>query len=148
MKIDPDIHIHEIAAKKSSPADRPAESSFADVLNRELENQESLDRNASRVSGLQHTADILLIPPVDEKEAVSRLEKFLDTLEEYAEKLDNPYYTPKDLSFLISRIETESNDLGLLSASLTDNAELKSMIDSALIRSTTEVIRFNRGDYI
>ena len=85
---------------------------------------------------------------MEEKEAISRLEKFLDIMEEYSEKLNNPNFTPKDISPLISKIESEQRDLRVLAESFDKNNGLKGLLDAALIRSTTEVIKFNRGDYL
>ena len=85
---------------------------------------------------------------MEEKEAISRLEKFLDIMEEYSEKLNNPYLTPKDISPLLSKIEAEQRDLSVIAESFEGNNELKGLLDAALITSTAEVIKFNRGDYL
>ena len=101
-----------------------------------------------RIIALNKTANLLLIPPVEEKEAISRLEKFLDIMEEYSEKLNNPYFTPKDISSLLSKIEAEQRDLSIIAESFDGNNELKGLLNASLIRSTAEVIKFNRGDYL
>ena len=85
---------------------------------------------------------------MEEKEAISRLEKFLDIMEEYSEKLNNLNFTQKDISPLISKIEAEQRDLSVIAESFEGNNELKGLLDAALTRSTAEVIKFTRGDYL
>jgi len=148
MKIDPVDNISEILPKNIQTIEKAADHSFEDILNKKIEDLNISKPGIEPSLSAQRTSDLLLIPPVEEKEAVSKLEKFLDTLEEYSEKLHNTDFTPKDISRLISKIELEQEELGIMSESLADNNELKGMLNDALIRSTAEVIKFNRGDYL
>jgi len=148
MKIGPVDNISEILPKNIQALEKTADNSFEDILNKKIEDLNISKPGIEPSLSVQRTSDLLLIPPVEEKEAISRLEKFLDTLEEYSEKLNNADFTPKDISRLISKIELEKEELGVMSESLTDNNELKGMLNDALIRSTAEVIKFNRGDYL
>ncbi len=148
MKITPENNINEILPKDIHKSEKTSDSTFENILNNKIENLNVAKSGIEESLPVNKTANLLLIPPVEEKEAISRLEKFLDIMEEYSEKLNNPNFTPKDISSLISKIESEQRDLSVLAESFDKNNELKGLLDAALIRSTTEVIKFNRGDYL
>lgn len=148
MKITPEINFNEVSAKNSIPEGKRSGPSFETVLNRETAALNKAASGTKPASAMNRTADILLIPPIDEQETVARLEKFLDTLEEYSNRLDNPYYTPRDLSGLITEIESGADTLERISGTLAEDSTLKPLINDVLVRSTAEVIKFNRGDYI
>jgi hypothetical protein len=148
MKINPENNINEILPKDIHKSEKPSDSTFDDILKNRIENLNVAKPRIDESLPVNKTANLLLIPPVEEKEAISRLEKFLDIMEEYSEKLNNPYFTPKDISPLLSKIEAERRDLSVIAESFDENNELKGLLDAALIRSTAEVIKFNRGDYL
>jgi hypothetical protein len=148
MKINPENIINEILPKDIHKSEKSSDSTFADILKNKIENLNVAKSGIEESLPVNKTTNLLLIPPVEEKEAISRLEKFLDIMEEYSEKLNNPNFTPKDISPLISKIESEQRDLSVLAESFDKNNGLKGLLDAALIRSTTEVIKFNRGDYL
>jgi hypothetical protein len=148
MKITPKNNINEILPKDIHKSEKTSDSTFENILNNKIEDLKVAKPGIEESLPVNKTANLLLIPPVEEKEAISRLEKFLDIMEEYSEKLNNPNFTPKDISTLISKIESEQRDLSVLAESFDKNNELKGLLDAALIRSTTEVIKFNRGDYL
>ena len=148
MKINPENNINEILPKDIHKTEKSSYSTFADILKNKIENLNVAKSGIEESLHVNKTANLLLIPPVEEKEAISRLEKFLDIIEEYSDKLNNPNLTPKDISPLISKIESEQRDLSVIAESFAGNNELKGLLDAALIRSTTEVIKFNRGDYL
>ena len=148
MKITPVNNTNKILPKDVHKSEKPAENKFESILNNKIENLNVAKPGIEESLPVNKTANLLLIPPVEEKEAISRLEKFLDIMEEYSEKLNNPNFTPKDISPLISKIESEQRDLSVLAESFDKNNGLKGLLDAALIRSTTEIIKFNRGDYL
>jgi len=148
MKITPENNINEILPKDIHKSEKTSDSTFENILNNKIEDLKVAKPGIEESLPVNKTANLLLIPPVEEKEAISRLEKFLDIMEEYSEKLNNPNFTPKDISPLISKIESEQRDLSVLAESFDKNNGLKGLLDAALIRSATEVIKFNRGDYL
>ena len=148
MKINLGNNINEILPKKIHKSEKPSDSTFEGILKNRIENLKVEKPHIEESLPVNKTANLLLIPPVEEKEAISRLEKFLDIMEEYSEKLNNLNFTQKDISPLISKIEAEQRDLSVIAESFEGNNELKGLLDAALIRSTAEVIKFNRGDYL
>ncbi len=148
MKISPVDSISEILPKEIQPVEKTADNSFEDILNKKIEDLNISKPGLEPSLSMQKTSDILLIPPVEETEVISKLEKFLDTLEEYSEKLNNTDFTPQNISGVISKMELEKEELGIMSEALSGNNELKGILNDALIKSTAEVIKFNRGDYL
>jgi len=148
MKITPVNNINEILPKDIQKLEKSADSIFENILSNKIEDLKIAKPGIEESLPVNKTVNLLIIPPVEEKEAISRLEKFLDIMEEYSEKLNNPNFTPKDISPLISKIESEQRDLSVIAESFDGNNELKELLDTAIIKSTTEVIKFNRGDYL
>jgi len=148
MKITPVNNINEILPKDIQKLEKSADSTFENILTNKIEDLKITKPGIEESLPVNKTVNLLLIPPVEEKETISRLEKFLDIMEEYSEKLNNPNFTPKDISPLISKIESEQRDLSVIAESFDGNNELKELLDAAIIKSTTEVIKFNRSDYL
>ena len=90
----------------------------------------------------------VITPGIEREEVVARVMKFLDVMDDYARKLGSPRVTLKEMSPLIAKIESEKNDLKELAESLSPMDDMKTLLDEALIRSSVEVIKYNRGDYI
>jgi len=122
--------------------------------------EQELDKNIEKLSAgtiraenaqplaVNKTSPPLFPSPIDRDEVVSRAAKLLDTMEEYARQLSSPRATLKEIDPLMAKIDTEKNELQRLSQSLASTDELKSILDEALLRSSVEVIKFNRGDYV
>jgi hypothetical protein len=108
MKITPENNINEILPKDIHKSEKTSDSTFENILNNKIEDLKVAKPDIEESLPVNKTANLLLIPPVEEKEAISRLEKFLDIMEEYSEKLYNPNFTPKDISPLISKIESRT----------------------------------------
>ena len=79
---------------------------------------------------------------------VDRVEKYLDLLDEYRQKLANPQVTLKDIYLLINEMEVEKQSLIPVLNSLPDGDGLKDILNQTLITSSLEIIKFNRGDYL
>jgi hypothetical protein len=90
----------------------------------------------------------VVTPAIEREEVVGRVMKFLDIMDDYAQKLGSPRVTLKEISPLIAKIEAEKNELKELAETLSPMDDMKTLLDEALIRSSVEVIKYNRGDYI
>ncbi len=82
-----------------------------------------------------------------ETSAVDQVEDYLNLLSEYQEKLGNPDVTLKELSPLVKQMTQEEERLTSMLASLSDGDNLKGIVNEALVLSSLESIKFNRGDY-
>jgi hypothetical protein len=150
MKITGSEHIESLIKQKESTNVSRAKGEFDKILNEKMDGvNKSVESPAGRpVDRLNRTSAVLLRSAVDKREVVSRVAEFLDTVEEYSEKLKRPEVSLKEIYPLISKIKKDTQDLTSLSQSLSPDDEIKSLLDEALVRSTVEVIKFNRGDYV
>ena len=80
--------------------------------------------------------------------AVERIDRFIDMLERYQQKLTEPGATLKDMDRLISDISLEKDRLASLTASLDAEDGLRGILNEALVTASREVFKFQRGDYI
>ena len=80
--------------------------------------------------------------------AIQNIEKLFNVLDIYRQKLSDPKITLKEIHPLVERMAAENKSLQKLVDSLPDNDSLKNIANKALITSSLEVIRFNRGDYV
>ena len=85
---------------------------------------------------------------VQSNQMVEQTEQFLDLLEQYQSKLMDPQASLRDIHPLVESIQKEKDALAPLMDSLPDGDELKDVLKSALITSTVEMIKYNRGDYV
>jgi len=151
MKVDNAQNAKFILPPDAPKTKRAGGKKFDEILNSSLKSSGAGDaRNASAktvTASIQKTAPVIS-PAVEREEIVGRIIKFLDIMDEYATRLGNPSVTLKDISPLISKIENENNQLKLLAESLSPLDEIKPLLDEVLIRSSVEIIKYNRGDYI
>jgi len=95
------------------------------------------------ISGIQFDSS----PSLNEIPIIERTEKLLDTLDNYREKLQNPEVSLEDIYPLVSEMEMKKEGLTSALNSLPDGDGLKDILNEAMITSSLEVARFNRGDY-
>ena len=110
-----------------------------------VEIKNSSTKNA--VPSIQKTNSIIPLS-IDREELVGRIIKFLDIMDDYANRLGNPNITLKEISPLILEIEEENSQLKFLAESLPPFDDIRSLLEEVLIRSSVEIIKYNRGDYI
>jgi len=120
---------------------------FDKMLSENLKTTSAAKAKSAKSFNLQRVAPVIT-PAIEREEVVSRVMKFLDVMDDYAQKLGSPRVTLKEISPLIAKIESEKNDLKELAESLSPMDDMKTLLDEALIRSEVEVIKYNRGDYI
>lgn len=86
-------------------------------------------------------------PLIDPDEAVGRLEAFLDLMDRYSEQIGSQS-TLKEIAPLVERMRMEKDQLQMLSDRLPDDDEVRPLLQEAIIRSSVEIVKFNRGDYL
>ena len=151
MKIDPTQELLKTQySDKTSFVQKPDKNEFSAMLKEAIENDSSSavqDKKGPQMislAQLQFTAQFA----VQSNPMVERTEQFLDLLEEYQNKLMDPQTSLRDINPLIGQMEKEKDALSPLMDSLPDGDELKDVLNNALVTSTVEMIKFNRGDYV
>jgi len=152
MKIDPNQEIvKSVYPDKTTGPDKPADDKFGTMLKDAINNEPSKSSARSENPQMINNISSIQLSPlftVQDSPIVERTENFLDILEEYQAKLNDPQATLRDIHPLIERMETEKETLTPALNSLPPGDGLKDILNDALITSSLEVIKFNRGDYV
>ncbi len=102
------------------------------------------DRKLSEISKLS-------LPTVTdcETDVIDHSDKVLNLLDKYANELNNPLKTLKDIEPIVSNIEKELN---LVEAKTSDivpkNGEIEKFVRALSVTAHVAMIKFQRGDYI
>ena len=152
MKIDPNQEILKSAyPDKTIRPDKPADNEFGTMLKDAINNEPAKTSSENvKPQMISSIPNIQLNPlfAVQDIPIAGRTESFLDILEEYQNKLLDPHATLRDIHPLIQRMETEQEALAPVLNSLPPGDGLKDILNDALVTSSLEVIKFNRGDYV
>lgn len=148
MKITDSENIKNIIIQKNQKTSNMGEKSFDGILDKKIKNLTTSEPDSKTTHPVHRASNVLLNPPIDRGEVVARVTEFLDVMEEYCIQLSSQKVSLKELAPLVSRMETETQNMVLLSESLPIGDSIKEILDETLIRSSVEVIKFNRGDYL
>jgi hypothetical protein len=152
MKIDPNQEILKSAyTDKTIRPDKPANNEFGTMLKDAINNEPSKTNSEKANPQMITRIPNIQINPlfaVQDNPIVEQTENFLDTLEEYRNKLLDPQTTLRDIHPLVQRMESEKETLAPVLNSLPPGDGLKDILNDALVNSEVEVIKFNRGDYV
>ncbi|MBT7152824.1 MAG: hypothetical protein HN945_10270 [Deltaproteobacteria bacterium] len=152
MKIDPNQEILKSAyTDKTIRPDKPADKEFGamlkDAINKEPSKISSEKVKPQMVNNIPNI-QLNLLFAVQDNPIAERTENFLNILEQYRNKLLDPQSSLRDIHPLIQRMETEQEALAPVLNSLPPGDGLKDILNDALVTSSLEVIKFNRGDYV
>ncbi len=151
MKINPTDEILKVASPdKTNKPEKSHAKEFGTILKETIENStkvETKDKKQPMVDSIPQ----IQFPTVflgEKTPIIGHVEKLLDILDEYQQKLGNPQFTLKEIYPLINDMEVKKDSLIPVLNSLPDGDGLKDILNQALITSSVEIIKFNRGDYL
>jgi hypothetical protein len=123
---------------------------FGAVLKNEVEKSSELKSGPQKMSSISSISPIQLnmMSPVQKDSIVDRVENLLNMLDEYQQKLKDPHFSLKEIDPLVKQMEKEKENLEPVLDSLVEDDGLKAILNQALVTSSLETIKFNRGDYI
>ena len=135
--------------KKSDKSQEPVNKEFGAILDETIAETSQTDTGTRKTAMVESMSGIQFDSPpsFNEDPIIERTEKLLDTLDNYREKLQNPEVSLEDINPLISEMETEKEGLTSALNSLPDGDGLKDILNEAMITSSLETAKFNRGDY-
>jgi hypothetical protein len=151
MKINPtDEILKGVPLEKTKKPEKSHVQGFGEILKETLENSTKVETENKKPPMVNSIAQIQFptVSAAEKTPIVGHVEKFLDILDEYQQKLGDPQFTLKDIFPLIDNMETEKERLIPVLNSLPDGNGLKDILNKALITSSVEIIKFNRGDYL
>ena len=123
---------------------------FGSVLKNEVEKSSELKSGPQKMSSISSISPIQLnmMSPVQKGSIADRVENILNVLGEYQQKLKDPHFSLKEIDPLVKQMENEKENLAPVLDSLLEDDGLKDILNQALVTSSLETIKFNRGDYI
>jgi len=135
---------------QTNKAEKPAGKQFETIL------KESIDNSIKAGTGTEMPPMINTISNIrlnallsgENNPIIDRTEQFLDILDKYQFMLQNPLTTLKDIFPLIQEMGAEKDNLIPMLDSLPHGDGLKDILNQALITSSVEIMKFNRGDYV
>ena len=77
-----------------------------------------------------------------------RIDRFLVLLDDYAQKLGDPRITLRSIQSVVDDIVAAREGLAQEIDGLGDAGTLREVLNGSLVTAATEVMRFNRGDYV
>jgi hypothetical protein len=141
--IDPGV-LRVGALKPEPQAEAPEAGKFADLLHQALRTPaaEPIGATAVQAAGAPTPLD-----PVAMAAAASRVDRFLDTLEEYRRKLGDPRVGPDILDGSVRKMQRGVEALNPVLIRLPENDGLREILRQTLVTASVEIAKFRRGDY-
>ena len=118
--------------------------SFKDIFNTEMEKQ---GISSSDINNLNVVENVSGVDEV-QKTATEKLNKFLEMLGDYSDKLNDENNTLKELEPIINTIKEDAEALNNIASAMPENNRLKDIITESVMFANQEHFRFNRGDYL
>ncbi len=92
-------------------------------------------------------AQFMSEPSPSSNRVVNQVQRLIDTMERYRQKLIDNSATLKDIQTLVHRMASESESLSAISGAMEEQDGLKTIMNQALMLSSMEIAKFNSGDY-
>ena len=151
MKIENNENIQKsLYPEKNNKNEKAQGIDFGAVLKNEVEKSSNAISGNQTMPSISSISPIQLnmISPVQNGSIIDRVENLLNVLDEYQQKLKDPHFTLKEIEPLVKQMEKEKENLAPVLDSLVEDDGLKEILNQALVTSSLETIKFNRGDYI
>jgi hypothetical protein len=123
---------------------------FDELLEKAMMPQSAQPATSSALSSLQSISPLNFAIPtgMPNSEQVQHVDKLLNIMESYQAAMADPRASLKDAYPLVQMMEKKTAELLPVLESLPAGDKLKDILNQALITSTVETIKFNRGDYV
>ena len=114
---------------------------FSNILQDAMATSSKPEESAMTLPPVQNIPNIVFdqIQNVDTTQSIKRVDQFIDLLEAYQDKLGDSNSTLKDVSSLISSIESETENITPLLDSLSEDDALKDVLNRAIAVSYTHL---------
>lgn len=143
------INENTVVQKASRQSGAPAagfQSSLETALAKETEAESESARTAALCEPTAANLNPAITPSADD--IACQTDSLLELLESYADGLENPDATLKDLAPLLDRIKDGARQLMDSAEKSTAESDLKDIASQAALTADIEYIKFQRGDYI
>ncbi len=150
MKINPQDLSSIIQSIKPHQQPQSTTGRFDEFLEKALTPQSGQAAPAGALPPLQSLGNLNFAIPdgVDRMQTVNHINEFLNIMESYQGKMADPQASLTDAYPFVQQMERKAAELIPTLESLPAADKLKDILNRALVTSTVEVIKFNRGDYV
>ncbi|MBN2514828.1 MAG: hypothetical protein JXC33_02220 [Deltaproteobacteria bacterium] len=150
MKIIPYEILKNTEHQKTGTNKQTTGDMFREILQETIIKSTNPEERTMTSPPVQNISNIQFnsIPNINKTQNVEQVEHFLNVLDVYNKKLGDPTSTLKDIYPLVTTMESETDKILPFLDSLSDEDELKDVLNRAVITATVEAIKFNRGDYL
>lgn len=148
MKIPDTPKLSALDRRPSDIAPRKSPTGFQQVFNNILD--QATTENSAPSAGIPSSTPPLTINAIDPLSSVSgvrSMERFIDSLEDYQKRLEDPQCNLRGLEPAIERLEREHRHLSHLANDSSDDNPLKRIMREGLVTATLEINRFRSGVY-
>jgi len=151
MEIDPNEKIlTSVYPEKNRKTEPSSDGKFGKIYEQLIEASHETEVRSDETQAITHVPGMQMNAFQSEVEmtVIERAERLLDLLGEYQQKLANPAFTLRDISPLIDELKADNKRLVSSVKSLSEEDELKNILNQITVAASVEIIKFNRGDYV
>jgi hypothetical protein len=151
MKIEQGESINKsIYPDRNGKNEKSQGTGFKTVLKNEVDKTSQTFPQNQKMSSISSISPIQLnmLSPAKNQSMIERVENLLNLLDEYQQKLKDPQIPLKEIDPVVQQMEKEKENLTPALDSMAEGGRLKDILNQALVTSSLESIKFNRGDYI
>lgn len=153
MKIDFTAEIEKILpSKEVTPGDKGCANGqdFAQILKETLDRTDASQQQADQVFSSEAMVKAGFDPyfAVDKDMLVQQAEQLLDVFDTYQQRLADGNYNLRQIHPLVEEISKLNETLLSNLDNMPEGDQLKDILSRVAITAATEVIKFNRGDYV
>ena len=141
---------------KGYPTDKPArlsensQADFCSILENTLATTHTDENEAQQPGVIENVMPLQLqnVQPAQEPSTIDHIENMLDLPDEYRHKLSDPNSTLKDIHPLVESLDGANKQLIPVLDSIAEGDQLKQILNEILVTTSTEVFKYNKGEYI
>ncbi|MHB8910366.1 MAG: hypothetical protein ACYDAA_15945 [Syntrophales bacterium] len=151
MKINPQDMSGVTQTHKRQQQPQSTSGRFDEFLEKALAPQSGQEvTSTGALPALQGLSSMSFAVPagVDRAQTVNNINQLLNIMESYQNRMADPKASLKDAYPFVQQMEKKMAELIPTLESLPAADKLKDVLNRALVASTVEVIKFNRGDYV
>jgi len=132
---------------KISPGQNPTgfQKVFDDLLQNQTQDVAAPSSSPHPINSTPLTANAIEALPV--KTDLEAMERFVDSLDAYQQRLADPACSLRDLEPVLGRLEKAQRHLSDVSEKTPADSPLKNIIKEGLVTATLEISRFRSGIY-
>ena len=154
MKINDTSHIHPKQPGLKSRSDTAEPKADFNAILKETVGKAGEASTASKAAAVDHPFASIPIQPITlpitdpSLPLVDQIDRFVDLLDDYRQKLGDPRASLRAIQPILDDIAAAKDRLAPEIDGLEDGSALKEVLNHSLVTAATEIMRFNRGDYV